>query len=283
MAAAIEEAGFDVWLSDHVVLIEEPRSRYPFSDDGEFFVAPREDWYEFVATAAYVAGVTTTADVCVGVCIAALRHPLELAKQLATLDRLSRGRLRFGAGTGWLTEEFAALGVPSDARGGRLDAVLDLLREAWSGHPSPGQYGPYEVPTGVRSHPTPSRRVPIYISGSSDASLRRVVTRGDGWLGMAPGGRIEPETVIWVRRRITELCRERGRDPDEIELALRIGVPGRSLGTSEIVERLKELRRAGIERFVADIGWKGLQDARNRLAALRAGMDAVASEPVNRG
>jgi probable F420-dependent oxidoreductase len=278
MAALIEEAGFDIWLSDHLVLIEGAASRYPFSEDGQFFQEADDDWYEFVATAAYLAGVTAKAELAVGVCIPALRQPVELAKQLATLDRLSAGRLRFGVGTGWLAEEFLALGVPFQARGARLDAVLDVLNAVWSGRPPRGQYGPYEIPAGVCCYPTPKRPIPIYVGGTSNAAVRRVVDRGDAWLGMAPGGRIEPEIILDVEQRIAELCEQRDRDPTEIELAFRMGVPKQLLGTSELVERFAQLRRVGVQRFVLDIGWRDLPDARGRLLSLREALDAAAVE-----
>jgi probable F420-dependent oxidoreductase len=277
MAATIEDAGFDVWLSDHIVLMDASRSRYPFSDDGRFFLDPNADWYDFLATAGYVAGVTAKAEIAVGVCVPALRHPLELAKQLATVDRLSAGRLRFGVGAGWWAEEFLALAVPFEARGARLDAVLDVLRGAWSGRPAPGRYGPYEIPAGVRCYPTPTRRIPIYVGGTSQAALRRLVERGDGWLGMAPQGRMDPEVIVDIRTRILDLCDQRRRDPGEIDLALRLGVPKRMLGTSDLVDRLVKLRGAGVERFVLDIGWRDLPDARARLAVLREALDTAAA------
>lgn len=279
MAAAIEEAGFDIWLSDHVVLVDRPSSRYPHRDDGQFVLDCKSDWYEFLVTAAYVAAVTQTAEIGVGVAVAALRHPIGLAKQLATLDKLSGGRLRFGVGAGWLEEEFAALGVPFEARGARLNASLDLLRAAWTGTPPQGTFGPYEVPAGVQCYPTPARQIPIYIGGDSKAAIRRVVERGDGWLAMAPAGKLDLSIIERVREDIARLCAEKGRDPAEIEIAMRMAISNKLLNSDDIVDQLRRIRDVGVQRLIADIGWRDLEDSTRRLEVLASAATAAWGVP----
>lgn len=284
MALAIEQAGLDVWLSDHIVLVEPSESRYPFSEDGSFWLPADQDWYDFVSVAAYIAALTTKCEIGVGVAVAALRPPIELAKQVATIDRLSAGRFRLGVGAGWLAEEFEALGVPFKGRGARLDAALALMRQAWTGRPETGEYGPYAVPPNVHVFPTPTRRVPIYVGGESGPALRRIIEYGDGWLGEAAGGQIDEDKVAGIGEKLTELCRNKGRDPAEIELALRYGISRRALQGEALLDHLVDLRLAGVRRFVVDIAWRDLEDATSTLRSVRSVLDesaAIAAHKVS--
>ncbi len=132
-ARRAEAAGFDsIWCSDHVVMPEMVRSRYPFSDDGRIKWDPSEPWYDAVVWCAAIATATERVEVGTAVLLAGLRHPLVLAKQLASIDALSGGRLIAGFGAGWMAEEFDALGVPFESRGRRLDEWIDICRQVWS-------------------------------------------------------------------------------------------------------------------------------------------------------
>lgn len=260
MAALVEEAGFDsVWLSDHIVMPEGIRSRYPFSDDGVFFAKPEEDWLEWLTCAAYLAAATERVEIGVGVCVLPLREPLLLAKQVATLDRLSGGRAILGVGAGWMAEEFDALGVDFTTRGARMDEALQLLRRSWAGMPFPG----------VHSRPVPVRDpLPIYVGGDSPAALRRVAEYGDGWYGTASGGHMAAERIRDVRLGIARACERVERDPAEIEIALRVAVAGREIGTLELEERLRGYVAAGVGRLSFDIGWRDAAATRARLESL---------------
>src|SRR5690606_14002028 len=115
-----------------------------------------------------IAGVTERIGIGVGVCVLPLRQPMLLAKQVATLDQLSGGRVLLGLGAGWMAEEFDALGVDFDARGQAMDGGLKLLRACWTGQPEPGTYGPWTVPAGVHCRPRPVRgTVPLFLGGDS--------------------------------------------------------------------------------------------------------------------
>lgn len=277
MARLVEEAGFDsVWLSDHVVLVDDVRSRYPFSVDGDFLVDPDTEWLEWLTTAAFLAGVTERVDIGVGVCVLPLRQPMLLAKQVATLDQLSGGRALLGVGAGWMAEEFEALGVDFAARGRAMEGGLRLLRAAWTGEPEPGEYGPWTLPPGVHCRPRPVRgSVPIFVGGDSPAALRRVAAYGTGWYGSFPGGDPAPGRIAEVRARIAEQCGRYDRDPSEVEIAVRVAVSGKELAGAGLVERLAAYVDAGVSRLSFDIGWRERDTLPDRLAALARAVDDV--------
>ena len=113
-----------------------------------------------------------------------MRHPLPLAKELATLHNLSDGRLILGAGVGWLKPEFAALGVPFEERGRRLDEGLAMMRAVWSQDPVTfkSRYIPAVI-EGMTMTPMPVSPIPLWMGGSSDAALQRTIRIADGWHG----------------------------------------------------------------------------------------------------
>jgi probable F420-dependent oxidoreductase len=271
MAALAEEAGFDtLWLSDHTVLVRDAVSRYPFSDDGRLFQAPDADWYDWLVTLAFLAATTTRIRLGVSVTILPLRHPLALAKQVATLDRLSGGRVSLGVGTGWLAEEFAALDVPFAGRGARTDAAIDLLRAAWTGAPEPGEYGPFHLPPGVEVRPTPAQdRLPILVGGAGDRVVRRVVAQADGWLGTSAGGRMTPAELRSMVGQLARECDRVGRDLSDLDVAVRLAAPARQVGTGEYRDWLAELVAAGATSMSFDVAWHDATRVRETLSALR--------------
>lgn len=281
IAVAIESAGFDgAWLTDHVVIPQAFASKYPFSEDGSFFVPDGGAWYEPVATLSFLAAVTTRLQLGIGVCVVPLRDPRMLSQQLAAIDRLSGGRVVLAAGAGWLAEEFEALEVPFKNRGARLEAGIDVLRAFWTGQPAAGTYGPYVVAHDLFANPTPVQdRLPILLAGDADRSLKRIVQYGDGWYGaVGAGGTITPEHVSDVRTRLGEIAVEHGRDPASLTMALRIAFPSRELGSAAVAEHLTALAQAGVTQFTVDFGWRGLADARASLEALAGTVSGVRAE-----
>jgi probable F420-dependent oxidoreductase len=277
MAAVAESAGFDsVWLSDHVVLVADAASRYPFSSDGKFFLAPSEDWFEWAVTAGYLACATHEVEIGVGVAVLPLRHPLLLAKQVATLDRLSGGRIVLGVGAGWLTEEMRALGVEPAGRGVAMDEGLRLLRAAWAGNPASGRYGRYELPEGVWCRPVPVRDpLPVFVGGGSRAVARRVARWAQGWFGSGLGGAPTVDDVVAMRQMIAQECVAIGRDPAEVETALRVSVRAREIGSGRLAEQVRAYAEAGVTRISFDLSWaRDPRTMEGRLVELRA---AVAS------
>lgn len=140
-------------------------------------------WYDPVATLSFLAGVTERVLLLSHVAVVGLRHPLVSAKQYATLDHLSGGRLILGVGAGHVREEFDALGADFGGRGGVLDETIDALRAALGPDEYPEFAGERYAFSGLGQRPRPAQeRVPVWVGGSSPAAVRRAAVRGDGWL-----------------------------------------------------------------------------------------------------
>src|ERR1041384_1829864 len=151
VATTAERLGFaTLWAPEHVVLVNQYASKYPYSS-GEFPAPPNIPIADPFTTLAYAAACTTTIRLGTGICLIPEHNPLILAKTAATLDRLSGGRFIFGAGVGWLAEEFQALGVPFEHRGARTREYIEVMRQLWT-EPSSSHAGRFASFTGVLSH-----------------------------------------------------------------------------------------------------------------------------------
>jgi probable F420-dependent oxidoreductase len=179
VAQAVEAAGGEsVWTGEHYALPDPRVAPSPSAPD-----TPMLD--PFVALT-NIAAHTSTLRVATGVTVVPYHPPLLLAKQVASLDRVSSGRFLFGVGVGYLAPEFEALGVPRADRGARTDDVLDALLAVWA----PGRAshdGPYVRFDGIRAEPVPLQRPgpPLHVGGHVPVAYRRAVTRGQGWYGFA--------------------------------------------------------------------------------------------------
>lgn len=254
MARAAEAAGFEsLWVSDHIVMPSSFASRYPFSADGRATWPAATPYVDALIALALTAAVTEKATVGTAVLVLALRHPIIVAKELASLDACSNGRLRLGVGAGWLREEFDALGVPFDSRGSRLDEWIELLRDCWTGTPPARAGTHYSLPDGVLCLPTPTHEIPVLVGGHSKAALRRAGRLGDGWLAQQSLDGIDTNEIgaaVGVMRAAAE---DEGRDADRREVVLRIvDSAGRS---SDVARRLPELARAGVDEVIVDVAW----------------------------
>jgi probable F420-dependent oxidoreductase len=131
-AAAAEACGFaTVWPGEHVVMVDQPESRYPYSRGGQIAVPAAADWLDPFVALSFAATATQRIRVATGVLLLPERNPVVVAKQAASLDALSGGRLILGVGVGWSREEYAALGIPFARRGERLDEYLRAIRLLW--------------------------------------------------------------------------------------------------------------------------------------------------------
>ncbi len=189
-------------------------------------------WYDPVATLAHLAAVTERTLLLSHVSVAALRHPLVLAKQYATVDRLSGGRLVLGVGAGHVREEFDALGVEFRRRGAILDETVDALKTALGPEEFPEFRGTRFAFRGLGQAPRPVRtpRPPIWVGGSSPAALRRAALRGDGWLSQGDSREQLPLRVAELRHLRAEAGREGPFAIGAITEALYVGAPGWGVG-----------------------------------------------------
>jgi probable F420-dependent oxidoreductase len=177
IAQTAESLGFEsLWLGEHVVLPDPPLPDAPWD--------PVHPVLDPVVALAYLAGCTQRIRLGTGIIILPQRQPLVLAKELATLDVLSGGRLLFGIGVGYLGPEFAALGVPLEGRGARADEYMEAMQAIWR-EGEVDYLGSFLQFSGVKARPLPEQRPypPLVIGGYSPAAFRRAVTRAEGWYG----------------------------------------------------------------------------------------------------
>jgi probable F420-dependent oxidoreductase len=211
-----ERLGFStLWAAEHVVLFDRPESKYPYSPAGRWPVPGDLDWYDPFLTLTYAAAMTSRIRLATGICLVPEHNPLILAKQVATLDRLSNGRFAFGVGIGWSADEFAALGIPFERRAERTREYIDAMRRLWSEEATScrGEFVRFE---NVRSYPKPvsGAKLPVIFGGESAPALRRVADYGNGWYGF----NLTPDEAVRKIERLRGLVRENGRDMREIEV-----------------------------------------------------------------
>ena len=241
VAKAADDHGFArLWAGEHVIMVDDPASAYPHSDDGKIAVPATADWLDPLICLSVAAAATTRIGIATGLLLLPEHNPLLVAKQSASLDRLSSGRLTLGIGIGWLKEEFDALGVPFARRAARTKEYVEAIRRMWRDDVATfhGEFLDY---TSIRVNPKPvrDRRIPIVVGGNSDAAMRRVAAWGDGWYGF------NLEDVAAVADRvelIDRLCRDAGRHRGELRLAAALRQPG--------PDDLPALAELGIDEFV---------------------------------
>ena len=241
VARAAEARGMaTLWAGEHVVMVDRPASRYPYSGDGAIAVPAAADWLDPLVALSFAAAATRSITLATGVLLLPEHNAVLLAKQVASLDVLSGGRLTLGIGVGWSREEFEALGIPFARRGARAAEYLHAMRVLWRDDVA-SYDGEFVSFSDVRLNPKPvrDRRIPVIVGGNSDPALRRVATMGDGWYGFNLAG---PEAVADRLERLSAQCAEAGRDRTDLYLAVALadGEPSatsalRDLGIDELV------------------------------------------------
>jgi probable F420-dependent oxidoreductase len=206
-ATIAEQAGYEsIWVSDHILV--------PSSGG----TLPAIEIMEPVATLAYVAAVTKRIKLATSVIVLPYRNPIHLAKELATVDILSGGRLVAGVASGWLESEFRALNAPYQRRGAYADESIRLMRALWA-EDSPSFRGEFFDLSGMRFGPRPAAgTIPIVVGGISKRAVRRSVELGDGWHGT----RMRPEEVAKRLQWIRELASLNQRTLDSFHLSHRV-------------------------------------------------------------
>jgi probable F420-dependent oxidoreductase len=238
-----EAAGFEsIWTVEHVLVPEGYESTYPYDTSGRMPAPDNIDFPDPLVWLTFVAAHTERIRLGTGILILPQRNPGILAKEVATLDKLSGGRVILGVGAGWLEEEFRALDVPFERRGARLDDYVGALRALWADDKTTYD-GEFVSMTDVYSMPNPAAGpVPIVVGGHSEVAARRAGRLGDGFF---PGNASldELEHLFGVVRGA---ALDAGRDPDSIELtAGGYGVVG-----PEAVDGVRRLEDLGVSRVV---------------------------------
>jgi probable F420-dependent oxidoreductase len=236
---AAEAAGFEsAWTVEHTVIPRGYQSAYPYTTDGrlpggegDFLLPDPLIWM------AYVAAATSRIKLATGILILPQHNPVIVAKQVATLDHMSNGRILLGIGVGWLKEEFDAIGATFENRGRRTDEYIAAMRELWSAD-VPNFAGRYVSFKDAFMRPKPvNRAVPVIIGGHTEAAARRAGRLGDGFFP----GRGLPLDLIGIVRRT---AREAGRDPAAVEI---------TAGMPDDLAQLPEFAAAGVSRVLLPV------------------------------
>ena len=239
LVQAGEAAGFEsAWTVEHTVIPRGYQSAYPYTQDGKLpggegdFVLP-----DPLIWMAYVAAATTRINLATGILILPQHNPVVCAKQVATLDAMSGGRVLLGIGVGWLKEEFDAIGVPFADRGRRTDDYIAAMRALWA-QDVPTHHGEFASFTEAFMRPKPVRgAVPIIIGGQTAPAARRAGRLAQGFFP----GRGVPRDLIEIVRRTAAT---HDRNPADIEIT--VSVP-------DDLEELPRLVEYGVGRVLVPV------------------------------
>jgi len=248
LAQAGEAAGFEsLWTVEHTVVPAGYGSAYPYAPSGKMAGGhddiPLPDPLIWMA---YVAAATKRIKLATGILILPQHNPVIVAKQVATLDHLSGGRVLLGIGVGWLKEEFDILGASFPDRGSRTDEYVAAMRELWAAE-RPSFKGRYVNFAGAYCRPQPvNKAVPIIVGGHSKAAAERAGRLGDGFFP----ARGAPADLIAIVR---EAARKAGRDPSAV--AITVSMP-------DDAAELERLSNLGVDRVLVPVtGMGGLKTA----------------------
>lgn len=260
-ARLAEELDFEsLWVVEHVVMSVEYSSVYPYDPSGRSPFTAEVVQPDPLVWLSYVAAATKKVRLATGVLILPQRNPMILAKECATLDRLSGGRLQLGIGVGWVREEAVALGTRFEDRGRRADEWIKVMKALWRDRVASfsGEYFRFDR---VVCEPKPSQKngVPIVVGGHSKAAAKRAGRYGDGFYPLG----VSDERLAELLATLRESAEEAGRDPGSIELTL-LGAPDLAsaehnaelgAGRTVIAARSGDLGelRAALERYRRDV------------------------------
>jgi probable F420-dependent oxidoreductase len=266
VAQHAEAAGIEsVWTFEHVIVPTDYESKYPYDRTGKMPIPPQAWFLDPLISLAHVAAATKTIRLGTGVNILPQVNPLLFAKQTASLDALSGGRLTLGLGIGWLAEEYRAMGTPFERRGARFDDYLEAVKKVWTGavveHES--EFLSWH---GFMSHPTPAQKPhpPILIGGATTKTLRRVVSAAQGWY--APSD--SPRELSVKIADLKKMAARAGRPFETIDITVNWRIAKRP------PDALAELQDLGVTRAVVLLGASGESDPKKAidLIASRAGL-----------
>ena len=240
LARTAEEVGVEsLWTVEHVVIPVGYKSTYPYDPSGKIPAPETMPIPDPFVALAFAAAVTKKIRLATGIVILPQRHPLYVAKEVATLDVLSGGRVILGIGVGWLQEEFDALGIPFEERAARTAESVRAIRSLWKPEPEPFA-GKYYRWAPLESHPKPLQQpgVPIVVGGHTEISAKRAARYGDGYFP----GVAEADKLKALIQTMRDECKRLGRRPDEIEI---------SAGRAQVdLDAVKRCQDVGVTRIM---------------------------------
>lgn len=254
----MEDIGLEsLWMGEHVVLFDEMEFPYPGSRDGRLPVPDGYGLLDIVPTFGYLASVTKNLRFGTGVALIPQRNPIYTAKEFATLDWLTGGRIDLGIGVGWCKEEVLACGYGWTDRGERCDEQLDLMIKLWT-EPVTSHDGKHFQVQACRMDPKPVQKpyIPLYVGGYSKAAIRRAVKYGRGWLGFG----INAEATSMFMGTLEQALSDAGRSRDDFEI---IVSPAK---VSE--DEFRAFLDLGVDRLVPVLGPQDSNAESSRLTGL---------------
>ena len=237
-----EAVGFEsLWGGEHVIIPDEIYSKYPYTEDGKIPAEPDTPIPDPLIWLAFAAAAAPTLRLGTCILIVPQRNPLVLAKELATLDQLSGGRVELGLGVGWLKEEFEALGVPWERRGARNDEYIEAMRALWQG-PHAEFHGDFVDFPPVTCSPRPvNGSIPIVVGGDTERAIARAGKIADGYF---PGeGNIDRLKELITR--VKHSAELNDRDPNSVKISAIFGTQMMSPEAG-----VEEMRNAGVDRIM---------------------------------
>ena len=237
-----EAVGFEsLWGGEHVIIPDEIYSKYPYTEDGKIPAEPDTPIPDPLIWLAFAAAAAPTLRLGTCILIVPQRNPLVLAKELATLDQLSGGRVELGLGVGWLKEEYEALGVPWERRGARNDEYIEAMKALWQG-PHAEFHGDFVDFPPVTCSPRPvNGSIPIVVGGDTERAIARAGKIADGYF---PGeGNIDRLKELITR--VKHSTESNDRDPNSVKISAIFGT--QMMNPEAGVE---EMRNAGVDRIM---------------------------------
>jgi probable F420-dependent oxidoreductase len=259
-AHSAEMQGFDsIWSADRVVTPWQINTSYPYSENHEFIVPPDRPFLDSLTCLAFLAGCTEKITLGISVLVLPYRHPLYWARVVASIERLSKGRLIVGIGVGWMEEEFAALGLPFKSRGRMADEQLQIIAKLWTEeHISfHGQFYDFQD---LAFYPKPLQqpRLPLWVGGEGVAAQRRSAQYGDAWFPYFV--KVTPRELRSGYDNVRRFAIKAGRDPEQVRLTCcrpievtntPVAQDERSLRGSpeQLIEALQTYREIGVDHL----------------------------------
>ena len=246
-AQATEELGYrSLFAPEHVVFFASYESKYPYTADGSTNWGPETGIYDPLFVCQAAAQVTTDLRFCTGVLILPERPALLTAKEVLTLDHFTGGRFELGVGSGWSWEEYAALGVPFERRGARLDEYIEAIRVAWTDDRATyeGEFVQFQDVV-LNPKPLTPGGPPMIIGGSSKAAMKRAARLGDGWYGWWADYEIESHLD-----EVRQIMADHGRSVDDDGFSFKLGLPLGPESLDEVAAKADTARRLGVHELV---------------------------------
>jgi probable F420-dependent oxidoreductase len=268
MAKDLESAGFEsLWVSDHVVMPSVVTSWYPFAADGKPDWPSTTPYFDAMISLTAIAAATERAIIGTAVLVLPMRHPVILAKEAASIDVLSGGRLTLGVGVGWLGDEYDALNVPFETRGRRFVEWIEILRRCWTGSPDSFEGEFYSIPPGVQCMPPPAHLIPLLVGGHSKIALSRAGSIGNGWLAQQSATALDHESLREEIVKVRHAAEISDNDPSLLWTTLRIVDSVANLDA--ILRALPLIRDSGVDEIIVDVDWARPTSFPDVLGALR--------------